>query len=605
MKKIKIPVYFLIGLIVILLGYLSFLAYYNQRIYPGVKIAGILVGGVSPDVAEKMLSANFQTRLNEPLKFTYKDQFFTLIPADSLPEIDLQQKVQQAYSLGRSQNIFQDLRDQFLAARGNIDYPLNLDYGKQTLLEAETAQISQAVNKNPVNAQLVSQDTINVTSSAEGIELDEKELLRQINNYLTFTGPQPTTLPLKTVRPTFTTESAQRYRQVLEDIRTNPIKLHYGNNVWVIDQTTLLSILNFNETKPDLVQAQVDNHQVTIGEISIGETGVTDSQPLVDKDKLAAYLSNLSQQIDQPPQDAKFTIDTTGGQIRVQKFQLAKEGKGLDIDLTAALITQALKSKNNRDINLSVKTTQPKITTADTNSFGITSLLGEGISNFAGSIDNRIYNIGLAASRINGTLIPPGETFSFVKTVGDISGASGYKPAYVIKSGRTVLDDGGGVCQVSTTLFRAILNSGLPVIERTAHAYRVGYYEQGFPPGLDATIFAPSVDLKFKNDTPSYALIQARVSGTTLYVDIYGANDGRITTLTTPKISSQTPPPPELRQDDPTLPKGTVKQVDWAAWGANVSFSRTVTRNGETLISETFKSNYRPWQAVYLVGTKE
>ncbi len=202
-------------------------------------------------------------------------------------------------------------------------------------------------------------------------------------------------------------------------------------------------------------------------------------------------------------------------------------------------------------------------------------------------------------------LIPPGEVFSFTNTVGDITAATGFKQAYVIKSGRTVLDDGGGICQVSTTLFRAALNAGLPIVSRTAHAYRVGYYEQGYAPGIDATIYYPSVDFQFKNDTPKYLLIQTRVIGTSLTIDLYGTSDGRTTSMTKPVITSQTPPPPEIRQDDPTLPKGTVKQVDFAAWGANVSFSRKVVRQGEVLQNEVFRSNYRPWQAVFLVGTKE
>ena len=152
-------------------------------------------------------------------------------------------------------------------------------------------------------------------------------------------------------------------------------------------------------------------------------------------------------------------------------------------------------------------------------------------------------------------LIPPGDIFSFNQTGGDITAATGYKQAYVIKEGRTVLDDGGGVCQDSTTLFRAVLNAGLPVVKRTAHAYRVGYYEQGFPPGLDATVFYPSVDFQFKNDTKHHILLQAYVSGISLTVDLYGTSDGRVTTLTTPVVGEQTPPPPELRKDDPTLPK--------------------------------------------------
>ena len=211
----------------------------------------------------------------------------------------------------------------------------------------------------------------------------------------------------------------------------------------------------------------------------------------------------------------------------------------------------------------------------------------------------------LTAKKINGVVIASGEEFSFDKTVGDITAATGFKQAYVIKSGRTVLDDGGGVCQVSTTVFRAALNSGVPITARTAHAYRVHYYEEDSPPGIDATIFYPTVDLKFKNDTPGAILIQAWTEGLTLYVNFYGTSDGRKTEVSTPIILKQTPPPPDLRQDDPTLPKGVVKQVDWSAWGANITFTRKVTRDGQELINEKFYSNYKPWQAVYLVGTKE
>ena len=243
----------------------------------------------------------------------------------------------------------------------------------------------------------------------------------------------------------------------------------------------------------------------------------------------------------------------------------------MDIDKTYQLITQAFNERIDRQVALPVAIVKPKVLISDINNLGINELIGQGVSRFAGSIPNRIYNVTLTASKINGVLIPPGEIFSFNRTVGDITAATGFKQAYVIKEGRTVLDDGGGVCQDSTTVFRAALNAGLPITQRTAHAYRVGYYEQGFPPGLDATVYYPSVDLQFKNDTGRHILLQAYTSGLTLYVNLYGTSDGRISKLTTPVIKSQTPPPPELRQDDPTLPKGTVKQVDWSAWGANVS----------------------------------
>ena len=242
------------------------------------------------------------------------------------------------------------------------------------------------------------------------------------------------------------------------------------------------------------------------------------------------------------------------------------------------------------------------------NKFGIKELIGRGEASFAGSIPGRITNIKIATGHINGTLVPPNEVFSFGNAVGDISAATGYDYAYIISEGRTVLGTGGGVCQVSTTVFRAALNAGLPIVTRTAHAYRVHYYEEGGAPvGLDATVYPPAVDLKFKNDTPGYILITSQIdlSGQNLYFNIYGTSDGRTVKLNGPVISNYTSAPAAKYQDDPTLPKGVTKQVDWSAPGSTVIFERVVERGGQVINTDKFISNYRPWQAVYLVGTKE
>jgi vancomycin resistance protein YoaR len=171
--------------------------------------------------------------------------------------------------------------------------------------------------------------------------------------------------------------------------------------------------------------------------------------------------------------------------------------------------------------------------------------------------------------------------------------------------GKTVLGDGGGVCQVSTTLFRAVLSAGLPVVERRAHAYRVGYYEQGFGPGLDATVYSPTTDFKFKNNTDAYLLIQTEIdlNNLALTFEIYGTDDGRIATTSKPVITSQSSPAEDLYVDDPTLKAGVIKQIEHRAYGAKVIFDYKVIRNGEELINQKFVSNYRSWQAVYLRGT--
>ena len=328
----------------------------------------------------------------------------------------------------------------------------------------------------------------------------------------------------------------------------------------------------------------------------------------MDNAYIVETVNYLAEIIDVAPEDGLFSFS----EGKVKQFKPSKNGLKLNQEVVTETVIDYLEtvsesdeSNQTKSIQLPVEIVLPAITTEKANNFGIKELIGEGKSKFVGSIAGRVHNIALAASRINGRLIAPGTTFSFNDALGDVSAATGFQPAYIIKGGRTVLGDGGGVCQVSTTLFRAALNAGLPIEERRAHAYRVSYYEQDSGPGIDATVFAPSVDLKFKNDTPAHILIQTEADtvNKTLVFSLYGTSDGRRVEMTKPVILSQVPPPPDLYQDDPTLPKDTIKQVDWKAWGAKVNFNYKVTRDGETLIEKSFFSNFQPWQAVFLKGT--
>lgn len=324
--------------------------------------------------------------------------------------------------------------------------------------------------------------------------------------------------------------------------------------------------------------------------------------------KLDDLLRPLAEKVKIPPVDALFTFENG----RVSAFRLSSDGKQADTENVKQKFEDELQeivSKHSKIVKFTIpiKTVKPEITSEKVNNLGIKEALGVGTSLFQGSIQGRIDNVILAASRSNGVLVAPNEVFSFNKTIGDVSAFTGYKQAYVIENGKTILGDGGGVCQVSTTLFRAVLNAGLPIVERHAHAYRVHYYEEDGPPGIDATVYVPTVDFKFKNDTGHYLLIQNVVDSTinrlTFY--IYGTSDNREVTISQPIIKSETPAPEPVYQDDPTLPKGTVKQIDFAAAGANISFNRQVKKNGKIIISETFNSNFKPWQAIYLRGTKE
>lgn len=331
------------------------------------------------------------------------------------------------------------------------------------------------------------------------------------------------------------------------------------------------------------------------------------SQVQYDKGVLEDGINQFKDAYNRPAKNALFKFENG----RVISFQREEAGNMLLTDSLSYDLDQYIRSLKYRPQNYIVtlheKPVQPEITLAKANNFGIEELIGEGVSNYSHSIPGRIHNVIFGASKFNGVLIPKGKIFSFNDIVGDISASTGYQPAYIIKEGKTVLGDGGGVCQISTTLFRAALNTGLPITERYAHAYRVSYYENGSKPGLDATVFAPSVDLKIENNTPAAILIQTSVDedNMLLYFRLYGKKDGRNAEISTPILWDVAPPPPALYQDDPTSKRGITKQVDFPAWGGKASFNYKVTKGGQVMFEKKFFSSYKPWQAIYLVGVQD
>lgn len=326
-----------------------------------------------------------------------------------------------------------------------------------------------------------------------------------------------------------------------------------------------------------------------------------------DHSVLDDFITYSEDKYNKPAKNALFKFENG----RVITFRA--DEKGLEIRATKlsqdfdSAVQSLVKKLENKQVMLTDKVIEPEVTLAQSNSYGIEQVISEGDSTFYDSIPSRVHNIILASSMFNGILVPQGKVLSFNDTVGDISSSTGYQQAYIIKDGKTVLGDGGGVCQVSTTLFRASLNAGLPIVERHAHAYRVGYYEQDSKPGFDATVFAPYVDLKIKNDTPAAILIQTEVDENTMSLKFtfYGRKDARQIDISPVTVYDIQPPPPPLYQDDPTIKRGQTKQTDFAAWGSKVYFYYTVTKPGQTPVKTKFFSAYQPWQAVYLQGTAE
>jgi vancomycin resistance protein YoaR len=288
------------------------------------------------------------------------------------------------------------------------------------------------------------------------------------------------------------------------------------------------------------------------------------SHAYLDTGVLAQFIDDLARQTDHDPENAKLQADS--GKVSV--FSLSKDGLSLDKEKSLQIISDYFKNNSTADtINLAYSTTKPEISTDSIDNFGITSLIGEGTSNFAGSPKNRIFNIKVAIDRFNGVLIKPGQEFSFVKQLGEVDADHGYLQELVIKGDKTEPDFGGGICQVSTTAFRAAIYSGLKITARSPHAYPVSYYN---PQGMDSTVYIPYPDLKFINNTPGYILIQVKIVGTILTFDFYGTNDGRTTTVIGPTITEHNP--------DGSMKATFTQQV--------------VDKNGNQFLNDVFNSKY-------------
>lgn len=291
---------------------------------------------------------------------------------------------------------------------------------------------------------------------------------------------------------------------------------------------------------------------------------ILSSKMIVNEKSIKTYLEDLAKKVDSEPANAKFSVSDG----KVTTFSQERNGVTLNIDKSLETIASTLKSTNpSKQIALVYDSKKPEISYSQINNLGISSLIGEGVSNFKGSPANRIHNIKVAAEKYDGILIKPGEEFSFVKILGEVDGDHGYLPELVIKNNVTEPEFGGGICQVSTTAFRAAIYSGLKITARKNHAYPVSYYN---PQGMDSTVYVPSPDLRFINNTPGYILIQTKIVGTVLTFDFYGTDDGRKTTIDGPKIVE--------RQPDGAL-KTTFAQ-------------HVFNKDGKEFINDVFNSSY-------------
>lgn len=585
------------------------LVYFNKTL-PNTHFAKIDVSGKDKEQISSVVRNYLKSFEEEKIKISAGRHSLTFKPEELGIEYDVDRSIDEVISTYTSTSLRHYL-DKKLASLFKVRFvePVyKIDFSKlNSTLERNLERLEKKATSSTI---VFDEKGPKILSEEKGVVVDRaklvKDLIKTLDNLST---NEEITASYIEDAPKVNEENAQLALKKVKQLDEQQITLTYEFDKWRLGGENLLSILAFypRDDIDSIAQLNWGDKPILIKDVYYeGKRGHT-LEVKLDGESLDSFIEEIATAIDKPKIDATLEFDG----VRVSKFTPAQDGRGLnknkvrDAILDVVSIGDLVVSQN-RLIELPVEVTKAKIANEEINSLGIRELIASGVSYFVGSIPNRAFNIGLGSQLINGTVVPPGETFSFNKLVGPVSAEQGFKEAYVISRGRTVLDDGGGICQVSTTVFRAALNAGLPIVERTAHAYRVSYYEQrGFEPGFDATIWSPTVDLKFRNDTQHHILVQAKVDSAQakLQIDIYGTRDDRRVEIVDPVLTSHKPAPEPKYENDPTLPAGAVKQVDFAADGLTSVLKRRVYKGDKLAIDDTFKSVFRPWQAVYLVGT--
>jgi vancomycin resistance protein YoaR len=583
-------------ILVLGLGTMGFRGIYRGRIFPGIYLGWINLSGQTPVDASGLLAEEFSFPETGEITLQYDDLSWKATPAELGLFFSPNYNAEQAFNTGRTGGIARRIADQIEILRHGrvltpqfvLDENTGLNY-----LEKIAAEVDQPVVE--ASLKLEGLDVL-VQPGQIGREMDLQASFDIVALQLESLQSGSIPLIVKESYPEILDVSAQAEfaRQILSQPLTLRIPDAAANDPgpWTIQPDQLVEMM---------IIERVDTGNGAIYRIAL------------DSEQLRAYLQNRANRINRDPVNARMYFDDETREL--VPIEAEQDGLALNIDQSIVSIQEQLQG-GQHDIALSVEKTYPAITSETTaEELGIKELIEERTTYFYGSDAARIKNISTAAAKFHGIFVAPGETFSMADQLGDVSLDEGYAEAWIILGDRTIKGVGGGVCQVSTTLFRTVFFAGLPVVERHPHAYRVLYYEQTASgghnsqlAGLDATVYVPVVDFKFTNDTGHWLLMETYVyeNYRTLTWKFYGTDDGRTVDWETTGLKNKKDPPDPVYEENSDLAKGEIKQVDWAVEGATVTVTRNVYRDGQRLWQDIFKTQYQPWAAVcqYGPGTK-
>jgi vancomycin resistance protein YoaR len=537
----------------------------------GVRIDGVDVGGLEAPAARRLLERRSAGLTGRPVVFTAAGHRFPIRPTALGVEPDWKAAVDSAQRQGDGFAPWRGIKRLDVTVFGaDVTPPTAVLNGS---LQYELGQIAQRVNRPARNAALVRHgSTIVVVPARPGYALDRAAAARLLVRELASLdrSDRLVSLPMRMMQPRVRAAGLARAAVQARLALSAPVRLVLGETRWVVPRYRLAQLIELP---------------------SGGRRSLRIGGPAADD-----WLQRLGKRVAKPAKDATFAVDGP-------RAHVVPDVPGVRLDAaasSAAILKAALRRRLSlREARLVVVEAPAKLTTARAEAMGIRHAVSS-YTTIYGGIPNRIHNVELVAHLVDDKLIAPDATFSFNGTTGDRNAAKGFLEAPVIVNGELTTGLGGGVCQVSTTVFNAAFEAGLKITERTNHALYISHY----PQGRDATVDYPSTDLKFVNDTGNWLLLRTFVGSSSLKVTLYGTPTGRKVTSTTAPLTSHGSPPVK-KTVDPTLKPGK-KVVEYEGVPAmSTSVTRDVyNRDGKLLYHDTWYSSYRADPKIVRVGPK-
>ena len=572
------------GSAVIATGLLAIPAGCRGKFYPGTVVLGDLdVGGMTRGQAEALVSARIASFRTAAVTFRHDDRTWIASLDDLGARIDTRTLLDRAAQRGRDGGVLGRYTTWFSGhePEERIPAPVSID---DDLLIAYLRGIAAEVDVAPANAGLVRDGTdLRIEEARAGTAIDIDAAARQTRALLA--RLQPATIDLLTVptAPAITASDLEPFRKRAAALIADP--------VIVADERTGAS---WSIEPDDLAQA-----------LAL-PTGSLDAQiaPVLDPTALRDTVAPIAEALWLPPVNASVGWDE--GPFILSD---AQAGRSVDADALAQAVAHAATTESRVAFPPTVEI-PADVSAATLPTLGLDAVLGAGDSSFAGSAEARAENVLVASRHITGTMIAPGAQFSFNDALGPITTGNGYVEGKIIQGDWYASDLGGGVCQVSTTVFRAALLAGMHFDEWHPHSFRVSFYElDGWPPGIDAAIYQPNtpdeweLDLTFTNTSGSWMLVQMIEGSEHITAQLIGRPDGISVALGTPRLSDPLPPPSTQERPTDSLPAGQRELLQSAAPGVVVTLTRTFRKDGIVIDEDTFTSEYAAQPEIWQIGT--